>query len=190
MAKLFSYVVDHDLGFAPNPFGRFCTLAHCKFSNSRRRNIVELAKVGDWIAGTGGLNAQSAGHGKLIYAMPVTEKLTLRNYFDDSRFRGRADNIAAYARSTSRFALISNDFFYFGTRVADISKIPSRHLMHPFEKHGPGFRSDFDQPFIADFVAWLRSTFRRGVHAQPNAGRPAHAPQVICPRTPPTVSAC
>ena len=27
MPKLFSYVVDHDLGFAPNPFGGFCTLA-------------------------------------------------------------------------------------------------------------------------------------------------------------------
>jgi hypothetical protein len=185
MPRLFSYVADHDLGFSPNPFGRFCTLAHCKFSNSGRRNIVELAEVGDWIAGTGGLSLQSAGHGKLIYAMHVTEKRTLRDYFADRRFRGRADNLPAFANSTSRFALISNDFFYFGTRAADLTKIPNRHLSHPFEKRGPGFRSDFSESYITDFTAWLRSTFRRGVHAQPYGGRPAHAPQAICPRTPP-----
>ena len=68
MSKLFSYVVDHDLGFAPNPYGGFCTLAHCKFSSSGRKNIVELAKVGDWIAGTAGVGPLNAGHGKLIYA--------------------------------------------------------------------------------------------------------------------------
>jgi hypothetical protein len=26
---LFSYVVDHDLGIAPNPVCGLCTLAHC-----------------------------------------------------------------------------------------------------------------------------------------------------------------
>lgn len=52
---LFSYVVDHDHGFAPNPYGGYCTLVHCKFGGERgRQNIVEMAKVGDWIVGTGG----------------------------------------------------------------------------------------------------------------------------------------
>ena len=27
---LFSYVIEHDLGFAPNPFHGVCTLACCK----------------------------------------------------------------------------------------------------------------------------------------------------------------
>ena len=44
MAKLFSYVVDHDYGFAPNPFGGFCTLAKCKYGTTKR-NIVELAEA-------------------------------------------------------------------------------------------------------------------------------------------------
>jgi hypothetical protein len=45
VATLFSYVVDHDLGFAPNPASGYCTLVHCKFEGkSGRRNIVELAK--------------------------------------------------------------------------------------------------------------------------------------------------
>ncbi len=80
MPKLFSYVMDHDLGFAPNPFGGFCTLAKCKFGSSRR-NIVDLAEECDWIAGTGGADqTKSAGHGKLIYAMRVDEKISLGKY--------------------------------------------------------------------------------------------------------------
>lgn len=71
MPKLFACVVDHDLGFAPNPFGGICTLAKCKFGG-KKRNIIELAEVGDWIAGTGAADIRkSAGHGKLIYAMRV-----------------------------------------------------------------------------------------------------------------------
>ncbi len=184
MPRLFSYVVDHDLGYSPNPFGRFCTLAYCKFSSSGRPNIVELAQVGDWVAGTGGLNSQSAGHGRLIYAMRVTERLTLKGYFSDPRFRGRADNHGTDANNPKRFALISNDFFYFGTRSVSISAIPTQHLNHRFEKRGVGFRRDFSGAFITDFADWLRATFPRGIHAQPHGGRPAHAPQSICSRTP------
>jgi hypothetical protein len=51
---LFSYVLQHDLGFAPNPSGDFCSLAKCKFGSAAKRNIIELAEEGDWIAGTGG----------------------------------------------------------------------------------------------------------------------------------------
>lgn len=40
MATLFSFVVNHDYGFAPNPFGG-CKLAKCKHG-SKKRNIVEL----------------------------------------------------------------------------------------------------------------------------------------------------
>jgi hypothetical protein len=86
MAKYFSYVVDHDYGYAPCPFGGVCTLAKCKYGSIKcksgtRRNIVELAEEGDWIAGTGGVDLdKSAGHGKLIYAMRVDEKITLREY--------------------------------------------------------------------------------------------------------------
>jgi hypothetical protein len=83
MPRLFSYVVDHDYGYAPCPFGGFCTLAKCKYGtikckNGTRRNIVELAEEGDWIAGTGGADLdKSAGHSKLIYAMRVDERISL-----------------------------------------------------------------------------------------------------------------
>jgi hypothetical protein len=43
-ASLFSYVVDHDFGFAPNPKGDYYTLVHCKFGGrAGHKNIVELA---------------------------------------------------------------------------------------------------------------------------------------------------
>lgn len=59
-SKLYSYVVDHNHGFAPNLFGMYCTLVHCKFAKPRgKRNLVEIANVGDWVLGTGG-KAQTA----------------------------------------------------------------------------------------------------------------------------------
>jgi hypothetical protein len=85
----YSYVVEHDTGRAPNPYFGVCTLCRCKFRKSlgKPRNIVELAKVDDWIVGTGGTNPRkSAGHGKLVYAMRVDEKLTREEYYADPRF--------------------------------------------------------------------------------------------------------
>jgi hypothetical protein len=172
MPRLFSYVVDHDPGFSPNPFGGYCTLAHCKFSrSSRRRNIVELATKGDWVIGTGGVSQKSSGHRTLIYAMKVTDKLTLQQYFNDERFRGRADNHSEDAVRNDRFALISNDFFYFG---ANAVPIPAQFA--GLEKKGPGFRDRLDGPFITKLEEWLRKSFRSGIHGEPCGGRPAHAP--------------
>ncbi|MCE7057968.1 hypothetical protein LZF95_25005 [Algoriphagus sp. AGSA1] len=72
MPTLFSYCIPYDNGSAPNPFWGLCTLTICK------PVIRRVAKVGDWIVATG-----SAKHGfsaKLVYAMEVTEKLTLAEY--------------------------------------------------------------------------------------------------------------
>jgi hypothetical protein len=175
MTRLFSYVLAYDEGFAPNPYGDFCTLVHCKFSSSGRPNIVELAQVGDWVAGTGGVNYSSAGHGRLIYAMRVDEKLTLKQFSSDRRFAGRANNWALYARRTNRFALVSKHFFYFGEQAVDISRTPAGQLDHSFEKSGRGFRSDFSEAFIAEFALWLERTYPVGVHGDPCGGRPPHA---------------
>ncbi len=115
MPRLFSYVVHHDCGFAPNPPGGFCTLAKCKYMKKvgGRRNIVELAEKGDWVVGTGGVGKQSAGHGKLIYTMRVDEKLTIADYYCDERFQGREGNTFDESHRTDTFALISQHFFAF-----------------------------------------------------------------------------
>ncbi len=102
--KMYSYVVEHDYGLSPNPTRGFCTLAFCKFSEGGdRRNVVEMAEVGDWVVGTGGKSRLSAGHGKLVYAMLVTEKMTLQDYFRDPRFKDRAGNEMHLGGSTDRW---------------------------------------------------------------------------------------
>ncbi len=171
MTKLFSYVVDHDTGFAPNPSDGYCTLAQCKFG-TKRKNIIELAEVGDWIVGTGGVRDVSAGHGKLIYAMRIEEKLTLVEYYRDERFQGREDITRDSTEDiTNRFALISRHFFYFGRNAIGLNEIHRGHLDHPLEKKGPGFRSDFSNEFIEDFAQWIERTYQVGEHGDPCGNR-------------------
>lgn len=165
MPKLFSYVVHHDHGYAPNPSDGICTLAKCKYG-SKKKNIIELAEVGDWIAGTGGADlSKSAGHGKLIYAMKVDDKISLAQ-FCRSNIEDRID-AKHDIEEKGRFALISNHFYYFGRKAIDISKIPKKHLHHHFEKSGPGYRCDFSEEFIEDFANWLQATFKSGVYWPP-----------------------
>jgi hypothetical protein len=76
--RLYSYVVAYDIGFAPNPFYGYCTLATCK------QDIRSKAQLGDWIVGTG---SASAGLGdRLVYAMHVEEILKYDDYWTDERF--------------------------------------------------------------------------------------------------------
>lgn len=188
MTKLYSYVVEHDNGFAPNPFGRYCTLVKCKYGFLGFRNIVELAEVGDWIAGTGGVSEKSANrHGTLIYAMRVDEKLALGAYYKDKRFAKRSDAEHDGLSLKGHFALISRHFFYFGKNVREISEIPSVNLRHPksnrrhaFEKKGPGFRSDFTEDFIEDFAKWLNANYKIGIHGPP-CNPDSELPMPTCP---------
>lgn len=78
--RLFSYKLDHDYGLAPNPHGGYCTLAVCKSSIRRNKNI----EIGDWIIGTGSVALGRLHH--LIYAMKLEEKLTFQEYWEDPRF--------------------------------------------------------------------------------------------------------
>lgn len=77
--RLFTYVVVHDFGFAPNPFGEYCTLATCK------PQIRKSARPGDWVLGTG--SAQKRRSGRLVFAMKVSEVLTFDEYWSDIRFQ-------------------------------------------------------------------------------------------------------
>jgi hypothetical protein len=185
--RMYSYVVEHDYGVSPNPYDGFCTLAFCKFSEGGvKRNVVEMAQVGDWIVGTGGNSKLSAGHGKLVYAMRVTEKVTLQDYFRDPRFKRRAGNEMHLAGSTERYALVSDHFFYFGRNAPKFQK---RHLDYPIEKRGRAHLSrSFSGELIADFIAWLEETYTVGVYGDPCAecdGEPeagdTSRPRRMCP---------
>jgi hypothetical protein len=76
---VFSYVIEHDLGFAPNPFHGFCTPACCK------PFIRKNADIGDYVLGTGAVRPKLRGH--VTYWMRVSEILTFDEYWSDPRFR-------------------------------------------------------------------------------------------------------
>lgn len=175
--RLYSYVVKHDGGFAPNPFWGYCTLACCK------PKIRESAEVGDWVVGTG--SVLNIGQGKIIYAMKITEKLTFDQYSDGDRFKckipitgGRkqelGDNIyykdkdgewkqrkSLFHQSeknkkrdlSSKNVLISDHYFYADSKIVAIPK-----EFKSVVKKGPGHKCNFDASFIKDFICWIENT--------------------------------
>lgn len=78
--RLYSYRVRCDSGAAPNPYWGICTLVICK------PKLRLTAQVGDWVAGVGSRRAEVGDGttrdmcGRLVYAMRVTRKMTMREY--------------------------------------------------------------------------------------------------------------
>jgi hypothetical protein len=178
--RLYSYVVEHDTGDAPNPFFGYCTLCNCKYRESldMPRNVVELAEIGHWVVGTGGANlTRSSGNGTIIYAMKVTDKMNLQEYFTSSEFackklgsKGNCRFGDNFERRTDfdkyeRFVLISEHFYYFGRNAI---KIPKKRFPN-LEKRGRRFRSRFEDSYIADFVSWIENEIGKkpGKHSRP-----------------------
>jgi hypothetical protein len=187
--KLFSYVVVHDSGFAPNPFWGYCTLADCK------PTIRRTARAGDWIAG---LSTKAQGN-KLIYAMRVDEILTYAQYFADPRFTDKkpdyrsgtvvhkcGDNIyeplanggfrqlrsmhsnwcSEDAQNKERdlsgkYVLISQHFYYFGQEA-----IPLPERLQIF-KVGRAHRCRFPDAVVAEFLDFIVQQ-EEGLHAPPS----------------------
>jgi len=75
---IYRYVIDHDMGFSPNPFYGYCTLANCK------PVIRRTAKIGDFVLGFG--SAKSNIRNRLIYWTFIEEILSYDQYWLDNRF--------------------------------------------------------------------------------------------------------
>ena len=74
--------MDHDYGFAPNPFWGIMTLATCKGCIRHSGNL----KIGDWIIATGGcVLHEYIEH--LIFAMKVEEIITFDEYWNNPDFQ-------------------------------------------------------------------------------------------------------
>lgn len=77
----FRYKLEHDYGFAPNPFHGILTLATCKgnIRNNKKLNI------GDWIIGLGSVSLGNKDH--LIFAMKLECKITFDEYWNEERYQ-------------------------------------------------------------------------------------------------------
>lgn len=183
---LFSYVVRYDIGFAPNPFHGWCSLATC------HQDFRGRVAVGDWVVGTG--SAEKSLDGRLVYAMLVDEVVTFDDYWHDKRFAAKrpvrrgsmrqryGDNIyhrddagnwvqadsrhsqgdgtpnaAHIAKDTKADAvLLARDYVYYGRSAVDI---PARFRSWP----GPAWTGTrFDPDRQANYDLCMRySGFRR-----------------------------
>ena len=83
----FRYKIEHDFGFAPNPFHGTLSMATCK-GDIRKNNNRQL---GDWIVGLGSKSMGNLHH--IVFAMKVEEKLTFDQYWNDARFLCKKPNL-------------------------------------------------------------------------------------------------
>lgn len=196
--RLYSYVVRHDIGFAPNPFYGWCTLGPCKPA------IRNSAEVGDWIVGTG--SKTNGLEGRLVYAMRVEEVLDFDTYWNDPRFRRKRPNLRGsmkqafgdniyhrdasgdWQQENSRHSfndgsanpghikidtavdsvLVGQEYVYFGCNGPPV---PNRfRTEYPMDlvHSGRGHSCTFPMLQVEDAVAWIRE-LGTGVQGTPHA---------------------
>lgn len=194
--KMYSYVVRRDYGFAPNPFGQYCTLATCK------PEIRNSATIGDWVIGTGSDAAAVRLGNNLVYAMCIKEKISFDQYWRDVRFRYKrplmngslkqtyGDNIyhldeegQNWIQENSHHSLpdgsqnirnmdrdLKSQFVLVSEHFWYFGKlavpIPER-LCTSIRKKGPGYKSDIPEEIITEFIQWITDTFPMGYIGKP-----------------------
>ena len=194
LPKLYSYVVDRDYGFAPNPFHGICTLATCK------PVIRRVAQVGDWIVGTGSAYRNRIGY--IVFAMRVSETVSFHHYWEDPRFRAKRPNLRGslkqafgdniyhkelatdqwlqedshhclddgapnpknIAKDTQTDRILLGKEFIYWGGSGP--KIPEFHG-YDICKKGPGHKSKFPEDVISCFIDWLCSFEERGFSGRP-----------------------
>ena len=85
--RVYSYRIEHDYGFAPNPFHGSCTLACCK------PVIRKIAELGALVIGTGATSSGLDQH--MVYWMQVDEITDFASYWNDKRFRAKRPDMRA-----------------------------------------------------------------------------------------------
>ncbi len=180
MPKLFSYCIPVDDGAAPNPYWGICTLAICK------PVIRRVAEAGDWVVGTG--SKKYGFENKVVYAMEVTQKLTLADYDDYCRknlvqkipsyydwdIRKRVGD-CIYDYSTTNPPLqrlgvhdgdnittdLGGKYALLSTEFYYFGKDPVSLpcTLHEIIHQGQGHKSDKNAPFVKSFISWIKTNF-------------------------------
>jgi hypothetical protein len=196
LPSIYTYVIEHDLGFAPNPFHGTCTLACCK------PLIRKHAKEGDYVIGTAAADTKKRGH--MTYWMRISKIITFDDYWKDPKFLAKrpdmwagrmyryGDNIYHPDAATGKYRAV--DSFHSEerggvspanlkrdtgttTRVLlgdafaywgiDGPKIP--RPLDDFIVATQGHKCRFAAERVMAFLAWLNTVPGRGL-----LGRPAH----------------
>jgi hypothetical protein len=185
MSNLYTYVMQHDTGLAPNPFWGICTLTVCTPNHQGSR-----AERGDWIVG---VSDKRRGY-KLIHAMEVDERLHMNDYFTDERFsrkkpvkggtpkqrcgdnfysldaRGRwtqhpnryHEGPSCLAQDTRHpWVFVARRFWYLGRNAAPIP------VQFASMFGGRGARVNHPAELVESFRDWIRTSLTEGVNALP-----------------------
>lgn len=203
----FRYRMDHDYGFAPNPFWGNLTLATCKAQIRKNRNL----SIGDWIVGLG--SKKLGNEGCIIYAGCVDEIIHFDQYWEDSRFQVKKADVKG-----SLLQMYGDNVYHTvdGSLVQehcahsiDASTPNERHLKsdasgqnvlicHRFyyfgdsAPHIPSELSyiadtgnprairylDLDNAKIDAFISWLEANFSEGVHGDPCNWKEFNIPKI------------
>lgn len=122
---VYSYIVTHDSGFAPNPFHGRLTLACCKPA------IRRSAHVGDLVIG---LSRRSE---RIVYATRVSEVLSIGDYWGDVRFAAKTPDM------TSRSMVArQGDNIYEPFGIGTFRQLPSRHSHDDGSENPESMRDD------------------------------------------------
>ena len=90
--KTLTYRMDHDLGFAPNPFFGWCSLSCCK------PRIRKKANEHDLIVGLAGKSQSGMGryYPRIVYWMQVDQTMSFNDYWNDKRFQLKKPILSAW----------------------------------------------------------------------------------------------
>lgn len=186
--RVYSYIVDKDGGFAPNPFHGFCTLACCK------PKIRATAQLGDLVIG---MTSRSE---RVTYAMKVSKVLSFADYWRGDRYelkrpifksptklRRMGDNIyepddkggfrqlpSVHSRPDGAEhpgkkehdldgfnVLVADRFAYFGVEAPELPGSLA------FLRVGRGHRCRFTDSEVAEVSSWFEE-LPQGVHGRPH----------------------
>jgi hypothetical protein len=196
-----SYVVEHDVGFAPNPFYGVCTLAACK------PRIRERAKLGDIVLGFG--SAKHGYAGLLVYWMRINAITDFDQYWFSEEFSEKrptmngsfmkvyGDNIYHRDDKTGEFF---QEYSFHSTENGEVDirnrnrdtgrtsrvllakdflylgrnavKLPDELVR--LEKRGRGEKKCSDPNLVGEFEQWIATIPERGYY-----GRPIDWPPVV-----------
>lgn len=191
MPKLYTYCIPFDEGAAPNPFWDICTLNICK------PKIRRHAKIGDWVVGTG--STQFGFENKVVYAMEVTDKMTMQEYWDFCtkqlpkkipNWRGNSykdrvgDCIYDFSVDPPKILRsVHNE----GNRQRDLGgqfTLLSHHFYYfgdnpeplpdyllPIVRQGQGHKSNANNPYFHQFIDWILTMTKEKnkIYSEPQA---------------------